>query len=500
MSEAKNSRVHNTETLAAEHERVGRAAVEIVADYARTLDAAPLCSTATPGELEALFDEPLPLEGASAEEIFARLRRDVLPHAMNISSPRYFGLFNPTPLPVAVWMDAVASALNQNGAVWRNAPSTSIVEARVLRWLCQLVGYGEESFGTLTSGGSEANLVALKCARDRAVEGARDRGLRHASNANGGNLVVYASEQGHYSFIKSVDILGLGRDNLRRIETDERFHIRTDLLREAIRRDLAEGHTPVCVAGAAGATSSGVVDPLDELADIAREFGLWFHVDAAYGGALAFSEKHRGRLRGIERADSVAFDPHKWMFVPFACGALLVRDGGRVLRDAFDITPEYLSEERGGADVVYDFFRYGQLGTRRAMALKVWAAFKSLGVRGYAEIIERQIELVNYLASRFDESAEFERVGEVETALCCVRFLPRGARERTAAEQDELQRALQRRVERGGGAWLATTVLKNRRALRINVNSFLTERRHMDDLVELLRREGAKLWDGGQAV
>ena len=496
MSEAKNSRVPDTRTLASEHERLGRAAVELIADYARALDDAPVCSTAAPADLEALFDEPLPVEGTSAEEIFERLRRDVVPHAMNIPSPRYFGLFNPTPLPVAVWADAVASAINQNGAAWRNSPSASVVEARVLRWLCQLVGYGPESFGTLTSGGSEANLVGLKCARDRAIEGARDRGLR-ARGATG-RLVAYASEQCHYSFVKSVDILGLGRESLTKIETDSRFHIRTDRLRDQIARDLAAGHTPVFVAGAAGATSSGVVDPLDELADIARENGLWFHVDAAYGGALAFSEKHRWRLRGLERADSVAFDPHKWMFVPFECGALLVRGGGGVLRDAFDITPEYLSEERGGADVEYDFFRYGQLGTRRGMALKVWAALKSLGVRGYAEVVDRQIELVNYLASRFDELEEFERVGEVETALCCTRFLPAWARAKSPEGQDELQRALQQRVERSGGAWLATTVLHGRRALRVNVNSFLTERRHIDYLVELLRHEGTMLKQGGQ--
>jgi aromatic-L-amino-acid decarboxylase len=184
------------------------------------------------------------------------------------------------------------------------------------------------------------------------------------------------------------------------------------------------------------------------------------------------------------------------MFVPFECGALLVRGGARVLREAFDITPEYLSEERGGADVEYDFFRYGQLGTRRAMGLKVWAALKTLGVRGYAEIVERQIELTRHFAARLDESGEFERVGEVETALCCARFLPAAARAKTGAEQDELQRALQQRVERSGGAWLATTVLRGRRALRVNVNSFLTERRHIDYLVELLRREGAKLIKG----
>ena len=496
MSESKNSRVPDTQTLADEHELLGSAAVRLITDYARALDAAPVCSKATPVELEALFDEPLPEEGVGFGEIFEQIGRDLIPHAMNIPSPRYFGLFNPTPLPVAVWADAVASAINQNGAAWRNSPSLSVVEARVLRWLCQLIGYGPESFGTLTSGGSEANLVGLKCARDRAVQGARDRGLR--AQGSTGQLVVYASEQCHYSFVKSVDILGLGRDNLRKIETDERFHIRTDLLREAIQRDISEGHTPVCVTGAAGATSTGIVDPLEELADIAREFGLWFHVDAAYGGALAFSEKHRWRLRGIERADSVAFDPHKWMFVPFECGALLVRGGGRILRDAFDITPEYLSDERGGADVEYDFFRYGQLGTRRGMALKVWAALKSLGVRGYAEVVERQIELVNYLAARFDELEEFERIGEVETALCCARFLPAWARAKSPEEQDELQRALQQRVERSGGAWLATTVLHGRRALRINVNSYLTERRHIDYLLELLRHEGTKLTQGGE--
>jgi aromatic-L-amino-acid decarboxylase len=491
MPEAKHSPVPDTLTLAAEHERLGRLVTEIVADYARALERAPVCSAATPAELEALFDEPLPVEGTSDEEIFERMRRDVLPHAMNIPSPRYYGLFNPTPLPVAVWADTIAAAINQNGAAWRNSPSASVVEARVLRWLCQLIGYGDAAFGTLTSGGSEANLIGLKCARDRAATGARDRGLR--SSEATGSLIAYASEQCHYSLIKGVDILGMGRDNLRKIETDARFHIRTDLLREAIRRDISEGHTPTCVAGAAGATSTGVVDPLDELADIAREFGLWFHVDAAYGGGLAFSENHKWRLRGIERADSVTIDPHKWMFVSFECGALLVRGGGSVLRDAFDITPEYLSDERGGSDVALDFFRYGQLGTRRAMALKVWAALKALGVRGYAEVVERQIDLVNYLASRFDELDEFERVGEVETALCCVRFLPAGARERSPAEQDELQRTLQQAVERSGGAWLATTVLHGRRALRINVNSFLTQRRHIDDLVELLRREGAKL-------
>ncbi|MCA1564810.1 MAG: hypothetical protein LC803_04115 [Acidobacteria bacterium] len=502
-----------SERLSAEHERLGKITTEIIARYARTLGEARVCSEATPAELEKMFDEPLPLEGAEADQLFGRFEREIAPHAMHIPSPRYYGLFNPTPLPIAVWADALSSAINQNGAVWRNSPSASVIESRVLRWLCEIVGYGAGSFGTLTSGGSEANLIALKCARDRAARFVRDRGLRAASlpanravnnaphaSATAGNMIVYASEQCHYSFVKSMDILGLGRDNLRKVATDARFHIRTDALRREIERDLEAGNLPVCVAGAAGTTSSGVIDPLDELAGIAGEYKLWFHVDGAYGAPLAMSGKYRDRLRGIERADSVTIDPHKWMFVPFAAGALLVREGGGVLRDAFDITPEYLSEERGGEDVPFDFFRYGQLGTRRFNALKIWFALKTLGVRGYAEIIERQIELTEYFAARVAALEEFECAGEVETAVCCLRFVPPLMRDAGGSELDALQRELQQRIERSGEAWFSTTVLDGRRALRVNVNSFLTERRHIDDLLELLRRESGEALKARKAL
>jgi aromatic-L-amino-acid decarboxylase len=484
------------EDLSAEHERLGRAVVEIIKAHAASLEARPVTSEATPADLEKLFDEPLPREGMSADAILDQFNEMVSPHAMQIPSPRYYGLFNPTPLPLAVWADALASSLNQNGAVWRNSPSANVCEARVLRWLCELIGYDaaadSRSFGTLTSGGSEANLLGLKCARDRAALRARDEGLRAA----GADLVAYASEQCHYSLVKSVDILGMGRESLRKIPTDDNFQIRLDLLRAEIERDLREGRTPCCIAGAAGATSTGVVDPLDQLAELAREYDCWFHVDAAYGGALAFSDQHRTRLKGIERADSITIDPHKWMFVPFECGALVVREGAQVLRAAFDITPEYLSEKRehlSGRDVEFDFFRYGQLGTRRFNALKIWMALKHLGTRGYAAIIERQIELTHYLAGRLGELDGFRRIGPIHTAVCCFRFLPAWAAAWDGPAQDQLQMSLQQRIERSGAAWFSTTVLHERRALRFNINSFLTEERHLDDLVEVLRREADQL-------
>jgi len=481
-----------TDDFVAQHEQLAAAVGAIVAAHAASLDARKVTSEATPRDLEKLFEETLPELGIPLEEILSQFTRDVLPHAMQVASPRYYGQFNPTPLPIGVWADVLSSSLNQNAGAWRNGPTSAMIEARVIRWLCELIDYGPKSFGVLASGGTEANLIALKCARDRAGQAflpVHVNGLRSIP----ADLTVYASEQCHFSIERSVDILGLGRNSLRKIPTDENFHVRPDALRAQLNEDRAAGLMPCCVVGIAGATSTGVIDPLEELAAIARENNCWFHVDAAYGGALAFSEQHRQKLAGIQLADSTTFDPHKWMFLPFACGAVLVREGGGVLRDAFDITPEYLNEDRGGADVEFDFFRYGQMGTRRFSSLKLWMALKFMGRAGYAAVIERQIELTQYLADRIDELPDFKRVSPVETAVCCFKFLPATAADAQGIEQDRLQQQLQQTIERGGEAWITTTVLDGRRALRVNINSFLTRRRHIDDLIDLLVRTGKEL-------
>ena len=470
-----------------QHRLLGPQITRIITDHVATLATRRVTPKATPAELEKLFDEPLPEKGIAIEAILDRFREDVAPNAMGVPSPRYFGQFNPTPLPIGVWADALSSMLNQNAGAWRNGPTSAMIEARVMRWLCDLLDYGEKSFGTLASGGSEANLIALKCARDSVAASIKDRGVRTAP----GDLVIYASEQCHYSIDKSADLLGLGREGVRKIPTDDRFHIIVDALREAIERDRDAGLVPCCVVGVAGTTSTGVIDPLDTLAAIARENRCWYHVDAAYGGPLAFSPQHRDKLRGIEMADSITFDPHKWMFVPFSCGATLVREGGRVLRDAFDMSPEYLSEDRGGADVEFDFFRYGQMGTRRFNSLKLWMAIKFMGREGYARTVERQIELTQHLASRIDALPDFQRLGEVETAVCCFRYVPRS--DLDGPGLDRLQQRLQQTIERSGEAWLTTTVLHGRRAMRVNINSFLTEQRHVDDLVELLVRSASNI-------
>jgi len=469
-----------------QHQQLGLAVTELIGEHVSQLDTRRVTPDVTPAELHRLFDEPLPERGISFEEILAKFRSDVAPNAMGVPSPRYFGQFNPTPLPIGVWADALASMLNQNAGAWRNGPSSAMIESRVLRWLCDLLNYGPDSFGTLASGGSEANLIALKCARDSVSAKVKTNGVRSTA----GDLVIYASDQCHYSIDKSADILGLGRDGLRKIETDEQFRMRGDALETAISEDLRAGKIPCCIVGVAGTTSSGAIDPLEELGEIARAQGCWYHIDAAYGAVLSFSQTHRHKLRGISLADSITFDPHKWMFVPFACGATLVRDGQKVLREAFDMTPQYLNEDRGGTDVEFDFFRYGQMGTRRFNSLKLWMAIKYMGRQGYAEVIDRQISLTQYLAQRLDELGDFVRFGEIETAVCCFRFIPESHANTEGSVLDRLQQRVQQIIERGGEAWLTTTVLHGRRALRVNINSFLTEQRHVDDLLELLQRCG----------
>ena len=477
-----------TDELRQQHAEIGAAVTKLISERAASLESLPVAPSATPDELKKLFHEPMPQDGLEAKTILDQFARDVAPHAMQVPSPRYFGQFNPAPLAIGVWADALCSSLNQNAGAWRNGPTSAMIESQVIQWLCELIGYSPQAFGVLASGGSEANLIALKCARDRVSPD-----IAHSGARDGSNLTVYTSEQCHYSVEKSLDIIGLGRDSLRKIETDERFHVRLDKLKEAIASDIDGGRRPFCIVGVAGTTATGVIDDLPALADIARAYDCWFHVDAAYGGALAFSDKHKSQLRGIEGADSVTFDPHKWMFVPFSCGAALVRDGHRVLRNSFDMSPDYLAEDRGFDDAQYDFFRYGQMGTRRFNSLKLWMCFKFMGKHGYSKSVETHIELTEYLAARLDASPDFERVGEVETAVCCFRYMPMRVQRMSPEEQDHVQQALQQQIEKSGKAFFPSTTLHGRRALRVNINSYLTKQRHVDELVELLLSEGTAL-------
>ncbi len=449
----------------------------LLARYLGTIGERAVSSAPDPQALKALFAEPLPRQGGGFEALLEALETRVLPHTMTIGSPRYFGLFNPSVIPVAALCDLVVSTINQNTGSFQQSPVITAIEDRVIRWLVALVGFPAESaYGHFTNGGTAANLTALKLARDRTAEGVRDGGAAVLA----GRARVYASDQGHFSIERSVDVLGLGRNALVRIPSDANYRMPPEELAARLRADRARGLLPVAIVATAGTTPSASIDPLAAIADVAAEAGVFLHVDAAYGGAAILSEKLRPRLAGIEHADSVTIDPHKWMFLPSELGCVLVRDR-KWLKESFGVQPPYLKDSADRTDVLPDFYREGLQGSRRGKAFTLWGTLLVHGVDVLAQANERHVELTRYLADRVRRLPGFEVCHEPDLGLICFRFVPSGF---TPEEQDEMNGQIQRRVEASGEAWFATTLLRERMVLRVNLGSFRTTEADLDRTLE----------------
>ncbi len=497
-----------------EMRQTGYAFVDLVLDYFKGLEGRRVYGPVSPMGLDDLFAEDLPEEESNLQELVQEVRAKVFPNTMAIGSRRYFGMMNPAPLPVAVLAEALTAAMNQNAASWRHAPAGTAIEKRVIRWLCDLFGLPETSFGTFVDGGSLANITGLKLAINRALG-------RHLSQLDNdappgpeiARLTFYVSDQGHYSFTKAVDLLGLGRGQLRKLPTDGLFRIDLAALEAAIAADLAEGLKPCCIIGIAGTTNTGSVDKLAELARIARRHGCWYHVDAAYGGAVVLSDRYRPMLTGIEQADSITVDPHKWFYMPFSAGGILVREGD-FLRQSFLVHPEYYmqkvqADENGEAEdfdefgrrIIPDprgfhtgdkvnFFQYGIAGSRRANALKLWMSLKLVGRRQFGAWVENDIYLARLLAGLLRREPDFEALGPNTLGVCNVRWVPRnsaGEARFDPERTDQLNRQLQEQVEREGDAWFSYTVLRGRTALRMNVENRRMRRQHIERLVRVIR-------------
>jgi aromatic-L-amino-acid decarboxylase len=457
----------------------GRRTVDMLAAYLESVERNPLFPRIAPKELQALFDEPLPLTPTPFESLLREIEQKLLPYSVGVNHPGYFGLMTPTPTSAGILGDFIASALNQNLGTYSIGPAAVTIERQTLRWLTDLAGYGPGAGGNLTSGGTMANMIALKLARDR-VSGdqAQRRGARNP-------MAVYVSEERHVSVDKAVDVVGLGRDSLRTLPTDDSFALRLDALEAAIARDKEAGIRPACIVGIAGTTSTGSMDPLPAIAAVAAREGAWFHVDAAYGGGLLLSERRRGLLQGLPLADSIALDPHKWFFAPLDAGALLVKDAGR-LTASFGLKPSYLTDELDHEGERYLFYVHGFEQSRRFRALKIWMSFKRYGARQIGRWIDSNIEQIERLYGLCAASAELKPVCKPVMAGLCVRYLRPGLSEGRLAR---IHHEAARRVEEEGRFWISTTVLKGRTAFRINPVNIRTRPEHMDELFETLRRE-----------
>jgi aromatic-L-amino-acid/L-tryptophan decarboxylase len=456
--------------------RLGGLAADAVASHRERLLERPVFGKVGSGA--ALFEEPVPEEGRPFEEVLAFVREHVLPYPMGNSHPRFYGFINATADPVGSMADYLAAAMNPN--CWGGDHAAIHVEAAALRWIAAMIGYPPRAEGILVSGGSMANFTALAAARRAMTPGnVREDGLAGPGRPR---LTVYASDQVHHCVDKAVDLLGIGTAQLRKIPTDERFRISTAELARAVAADRTAGFTPAIVVGNAGTVNTGAIDPLDELADLCRREGLWFHADGAYGALASMVPKLRPLFSGLERADSLAADPHKWLYVPYEAGATFVREPGR-LAATFRKFPEYLaSDPESPFPGPAWYAERGVELSRGFKALKVWMGIQTHGRRAYVEQIENDVQLARFLSDEVDRRKDFERLAEPVLSIANFRYRPAG-RNLPDEDLDRVNRRIIHRLVGDGSFFLAPTILKRRTALRVSITNFRT---HEDDLVALL--------------
>jgi glutamate/tyrosine decarboxylase-like PLP-dependent enzyme len=462
----------------------GHTLLDGVADHLAALPSGPVWQSVPDALLQQLLEMPLPEDAAQLDDLVVRMLRDVLPHAMGNGHPAFFGWVNPPPARAGVIASLAAAAMNPS--VVSGDHADVYLERAVVRWLADLVGYPHEpGAGLLTSGGSAATIVCLAGARHRALaEVGYD--VRRDGLAGGPRLTAYVPSEAHSCVRRAWELLGLGSTALRDVPL-EAGRLDAARLRAAIADDRAGGSVPAVLVGSAGTVNSGAIDPLEELADVAVSDGLWFHVDGAYGAFGVLDPAITARYRGMERADSLVLDPHKWLGVPVDAGCALVRNRDD-LRDAFSLIPPYLRQDASGS--VGTFAEYGLEQTRPFRALKTWATIAARGRHGLVAQVVRANGLARELAILIDAERELELAAAPETSIVAFRARPTDC---LPAQLDSLNRALPEAVQARGRAFVTGTVFGGHETLRACILHPDTGREHLETLVAEVVRAARSL-------
>jgi glutamate/tyrosine decarboxylase-like PLP-dependent enzyme len=446
---------------------LARRAAEIVVERLERLPSEPAWRGGTRAELEALLREEPPEEGRGAGSVLERAAREILPVASRVDHPRFFAFVPGSATWPGVLADFLCAGYNTFQGTWLSASGPSQLELIVLDWFRGWIGYPETAGGVFTSGGSAASLDAFVAAREAAGSPAR--------------ATVYMSDQSHSAMSRAARIVGVRAEHVRKVSSDQHYRIDLGSLARAVADDRAAGLEPIAVCGNAGATNTGAIDPLDALAEFCAAEGIWFHVDAAYGGFAVLTEKGKHALRGIERADSIAMDPHKWLFQPFEAGCLIVKDVRR-LEAAFAVHPEYLQDARTGAEQP-NFSDRGLQLSRSFRALKVWMSIQTFGVAAFRRAIAKGIELAEQAEAYVRASDLLEIATPASLGVICFRFHPRDS----AWTQDQLERVnerVQARVIATGTAMMSSTRLRGAYSLRLCILNHTTS---WDDVLATLQ-------------
>jgi aromatic-L-amino-acid decarboxylase len=429
----------------------------------------PVVRSSTPEELLERVSIPPPEQPVAFDELLAGLERDVLPYVARISHPGYLAFIPGEGTWPGALGDLIASALNVDTCWWLGASGPSALELVVLDWFRQWVGYPEQAQGVLVSGGSAANLTAMACAREKLIGAMAD------------SATVYMSDQTHSSLARAARVLGFRPEQVRVIPTDRLARIRPNALRSAIAADVALGLRPLIVVANAGTTAAGAIDPFHELSAICREHGIWLHVDGAYGAFAAITERGRAALDGMELADSITLDPHKWLYQPIELGALLVRDGP-ALRRGFEISPDFLQDVEA-IDREVNFSDLGVQLTRSCRALKLWLSLRFFGVPAFRQAVDRCLDLALHAQVRIEASPDLELMSPASLGVVTFRRHPLGLDDEARLEQ--INAALADEIERGGELFLSTGRVRGRYVLRLCVLNHSTSQVEVDRALEL---------------
>ena len=473
-----------------EFRKLGYQAVDMAAEYLTALPSSPVFQPMLPAEREAILSQPMPDHGLPPTDIFAYLTSIVLKHPMGNGHPRFFGWVNSPPASLPVITELLAAAMNPSCAGGDHA--AIYLEHCAVRWLMELVGFPtEQSIGMLVSGASAASIVALGAARHWAAAKAkydiRARGLARLDAP----LRLYTSTEAHSCIQKAVELLGLGSDSIRRVPVDAGFRIDVDALRSAILRDRDNGLRPFCVVANAGTVSTGAIDPLWQLAALCGELDLWLHVDGAYGAPGVLDPGIADLYRGLERVDSLALDPHKWLSVPVECGCVFVRDG-ELLRDAFSLVPAYIRTESGkGFGGMPWFSEYGIQQTRGFRAMKLWTTLVTAGRAGLAQHVAQHRRLAQILETQISAEPDLQLVAPVTLSIVCFRYRPRdwsGAPE----QLDAINKHIMETLQAEGRVFLTNAVLNGRFALRACILHYGTTEEDLAVLVHAVLDAGRR--------
>ena len=472
-----------------EFRKVGHLVVDRIAELLGSLPQRPVTPAETPDTIrEALqASRGLPENGADPEELLEATTKLLFDHSLFNGHPRFLGYITSAPAPIGMLGDLLAAAVNPNVGAWPIAPMASEIEAQTVRWIAELIGYPVDSGGLLVSGGNLANIVCFLAARStKASWDLQSQGL----DANpGGPLRVYASAETHTWINKAMDISGLGTDSLRWIRVDDDSRMDLTALRSQLEKDFADGDQPFLVVGTASTVGIGAIDPLAELAALCREKDLWFHVDGAYGALAAAVPEEASLLVGMSEADSVAVDPHKWLYAPLEAGCALVRDSD-ALRGAFAHGAPYYHF----GEMATNYFEYGLQNSRGFRALKVWLALQQVGRAGYEQMIRDDIHLARALFDLLSQHPEIEPLSQ-NLSITTFRYVPRDLvdladTDPVAHYLNELNQKILARIERSGEIYLSTAILKGRFALRTCVVNFRTSLADIEAFPEVVLRLG----------